>query len=75
MSHTLTIEQASSQLVGLVRALGPDDEIILTDNNRAVARILPSTPRASRVAGSCKDLLTIISEDDDHLDDFKDYMP
>ena len=75
MSHTLTIEQASTQLVGLVRALGPDDEIILTDNNRAVARILPSVQLQKRVPGAWKDMLTIISEDEDHLEDFKDYMP
>ena len=75
MSHTLSIEQASGQLASLVRALGPNDEIILTDQDKPVARIVPSAPQRKRVAGAWKGLLTIVSEDDEHLDDFKEYMP
>ena len=75
MSHTLTIEQASARLGDVVRALGPGDEIVLTENDKPVARILPSAPRPKRVAGACVGMLTIVSDDDDHLEDFKDYMP
>ena len=45
MSHTLTLEQASAQLPALVRSLSPGDEIVLTDNEKPVARILPSEQR------------------------------
>ena len=76
MSNTISIEQASLQLAGLVRGLGPDDEIILTDNDKPIARIvLDSAPR-DRVAGTCKGMLEIIDDDDDEviLDHFKEYV-
>ena len=74
MSHTIPIDQAPDQIVGLARALGPGDEIILTENDKPIARILPSPTPSKRVAGTCKGMLTIVKEDDEHLEDFKDYM-
>jgi antitoxin (DNA-binding transcriptional repressor) of toxin-antitoxin stability system len=75
MSLTISIEQASAQLGGLVRALGPNDEIVLTDNDKPIARIVPSDIHPRRVPGVWKGMLTVVSEDDEHLDDFRDYMP
>ena len=75
MSHTISIEEAATQLSGLVRALGPDDEIVLTENDKPIARIVPNSGSPKRVAGAWKGLLTIVHEDDEHLDDFKEYMP
>ena len=76
MSHTIPLEQASADLTGLVRGLGPGDEIILTDNDRQVARIVgpAEAPPRRRVPGAWKGMLTILSDDDEHLADFKDYM-
>jgi antitoxin (DNA-binding transcriptional repressor) of toxin-antitoxin stability system len=75
MSLTISIEQASAQLSGLVRALGPSDEIVLTDNDKPVARIVPSDVHRKRVPGAWKGMLTVVKEDDSHLDDFREYMP
>jgi antitoxin (DNA-binding transcriptional repressor) of toxin-antitoxin stability system len=75
MSHTIPLDQASAQLSGLVRALGPDDEIVLTDNDKPIARIVPSSARPKRVAGAWKGMLAVVKEDDEHLEDFKEYMP
>ena len=75
MSLTISIEQASAQLEGLVRALGPHDEIVLTDNDKPVARIVPSGSCKKRAPGAWKGMLTVVSEDDSHLEDFRDYMP
>ncbi len=75
MSLTISIEQASAQLGGLVRALGPNDEIVLTDNDKPVARIVPSDTHPRRVPGVWKGMLTVVSEDDEHLEDFREYMP
>jgi antitoxin (DNA-binding transcriptional repressor) of toxin-antitoxin stability system len=79
MSYTIPIEQESAELRGLVRGLKPGDEIVLTDNEKPVARIIldvatGASPR-KRVAGASKGLLTIVQEDDEHLEDFKEYMP
>ncbi|MDZ4658180.1 MAG: hypothetical protein SH868_11440 [Bythopirellula sp.] len=77
MSLTISIEQASAQLGGLVRALGPNDEIVLTDNDKPVARIVSDrVPNNSRKAGNCIGMLEIVDDSDDEiLDLFKDYMP
>jgi antitoxin (DNA-binding transcriptional repressor) of toxin-antitoxin stability system len=72
----MSVQQASQQLAELLRNLGPGDEIVLTQDNKPVARIVSDTPRpAARQPGNCKGMLTINSEDDQHLDGFKDYMP
>ena len=77
MSHTISIDQAASRLDELVSALSPGDEIVLTKHDAPVARIVPhqQPARSPRVPGSAKGVLTIVSEDDEHLKDFKDYMP
>ncbi|MBC7783384.1 MAG: DUF2281 domain-containing protein [Burkholderiales bacterium] len=76
MSETISIEQASTRLAELIHSLGPTDEIVLTENEKPVARILPSDPSSKpRVPGLLKDKLIIVSDDDEHLEDFKDYMP
>jgi antitoxin (DNA-binding transcriptional repressor) of toxin-antitoxin stability system len=75
MSHTVTIEQAAQQLAQLVGSLAPGDEIVLTQNDRPIAKIVPERPRRRRHAGMCKGMLIIKSDDDEHLKDFADYMP
>ena len=77
MLHTIPIEQTSEELVALVRALHPGDQIVLTDGEQRVARIMPEPEtRKDRQAGLCKGMLDIISDDpDDILEHFKDYVP
>jgi antitoxin (DNA-binding transcriptional repressor) of toxin-antitoxin stability system len=76
MSNTVSIEQASSQLARLVRGLGPDDEIILTDNDKPIARIVSDSAPRKRIAGTCKGMIEIIDDGDDViLDHFKEYLP
>ncbi len=76
MSNSLSIEEASSQLARLIRGLGPDDEIILTDNDKRVARIVRDSESRKRTAGTCKGMLEILDDGDDViLDQFKEYLP
>jgi len=77
MSETLTIEQAAQRLPELLKSLGPKDEIILKKDDQEVAHIVigEPEPKKRRVPGALKGILTIISDDDEHLADFKDYMP
>jgi antitoxin (DNA-binding transcriptional repressor) of toxin-antitoxin stability system len=75
MSHTVSVQQAGKQLVELVRALGPGDEIVLTQDNRPVAKIIPNQESRLRHPGNCKGMLSIGQEDKEHLVDFKEYMP
>ena len=76
MSHTVSVEEAASKLSQLVSLLKPGDEIVLTEDNQPVARIVPSdAPRPQRRPGTCRGMLTIKSEDEEHLKDFAEYMP
>jgi antitoxin (DNA-binding transcriptional repressor) of toxin-antitoxin stability system len=79
MTQTLPIKEAASRLEELVSRLLPGDEIRLTAQDRSVARIIaepaPKSGPPYRRGGACKGMLTVISEDEDHLAEFKGYMP
>jgi antitoxin (DNA-binding transcriptional repressor) of toxin-antitoxin stability system len=76
MSHNMSIAEAASRLAEVLASLGPDDEVVLTDGDRRVARIVPErvTPQP-RVPGTCKGMLIINAEDEEHLNDFREYQP
>ena len=74
--QTLSVEQAEGHLTEIIDKLSPGEEIVLTRNDRAVAKLIGTpheTPRP--LPGRGKGMLTVISEDDDHLKDFAEYMP
>ncbi len=74
----ISIDQAQRKLAELIDQLLPGEEIVICDNERPVAKLikLPNPARTRRrTPGLCKGMITIISDDDDHLEDFKDYMP
>jgi antitoxin (DNA-binding transcriptional repressor) of toxin-antitoxin stability system len=75
MSHTVSIQQAAAQLAELLRSLKPGDEIVVTQDDQPVAKIVPSPRPGPRRPGSCRGMLVIHEEDHEHLVDFKDYMP
>ena len=77
MMTTVTIEQAQANLAGLIADLKPGEEVLITQQGRAVARLLaePTDQRAPRRPGSAIGQLTIVEDDDAHLHDFKEYMP
>jgi antitoxin (DNA-binding transcriptional repressor) of toxin-antitoxin stability system len=74
---TITIEDAQAKLPELVGGLAKGEELVITQGGRIVARIVGerSERREPRVAGLAKGMLTIVSDDDEHLEDFAEYMP
>ncbi len=76
MSATITVEEAQTKLPELIGNLAPGEEIILTEDQRPVARLIGERPpeRKPRVPGNCKGLITLLVEDDEHLKDFEEYM-
>lgn len=44
---TVTIEEAKASLVDLIHQLQPDEEVVITENNQPVARLIPLTVRFS----------------------------
>ncbi len=74
MSASIGIDEAQAKLKDIIAGLGPDDEVIITDQNGPVARIVPTTKPKPQF-GSCQGMLTIVDDDDEHLVDFKNYLP
>jgi antitoxin (DNA-binding transcriptional repressor) of toxin-antitoxin stability system len=77
MSATMTVEEAQNRLLELVGKLAPGEEIIITQDQQPVARLVGQRPpgRRPRVPGNCKGLITLLVEDEEHLKDFEEYMP
>ncbi len=74
---TLTLEDAQTRLTDVVRQLADGEEVMITEGNHVVARIVgESKPAWKRPEpGLAKDMFTILVEDDEHLKDFAEYMP
>lgn len=76
MLENISVEEAQSHLPEIIDGLKPGAEIIITRNNQPVATLhLPATATPQPRFGNCRGALTILAEDDEHLQDFKDYMP
>ena len=72
----VTVVEASSRLVELVDQLRPGEEIELTRDSRTVARLVKcEVQERARQFGLGKGKLTIIADDDEHLEHFRDYLP
>ncbi len=74
---TISIEDAQAKLLELIGGLSKGEELVITQGDRVVARIVGEQPevRQPRMPGFAKGMLTIVSDDDDHLKDFAEYMP
>ena len=74
---TVTVEEAQATLPELIARLSPGQEIQITDRGNPVARLVAEAPapRKRRQPGSAVGKLIVLSEDDEHLRDFQEYMP
>ncbi len=72
----VTLDEAQARLAELIRGQSIGQEVVITVAGQPVARLLAenSVPRPARKAGSAKGLLTIVSDDDEHLKDFEEYI-
>ena len=76
MTRMMPIEQVEGHLAEILENLPPGDEVVITRDDRLLARLVgESGERPRPLPGRGKGMLTIISEDDDHLKDFAGYMP
>jgi antitoxin (DNA-binding transcriptional repressor) of toxin-antitoxin stability system len=73
----MSIEEAQETLLELIDRLAPGEEVIITRNQQPVARLVGQQRpvRKPRQPGSARGKLIILTEDDAHLEDFKEYMP
>lgn len=72
----VTLEAAQANLVELIARLLPGETVLITRNEQPVARLVieEPPPRHPRKAGSAKGRLFIL-QDDEHPEDFKEYLP
>jgi prevent-host-death family protein len=77
MFRTISMEEAQATLPDLIRTLGPGEEVVITQNGQPVAKLIrqPQAARKRLQPGSAKGMLIINVEDDEHLQDFAEYMP
>ena len=74
--QTASIQEAQTHLASLIAGLQPGEEIVITEQDRPVARLVTERhdkPR-DRKPGSAIGKLVIIDDDDEHLEDFREYM-
>ena len=76
MSATITVEEAQAHLKELIGKLAPGEELVITEGQRPVAKIVGQAvpARKPRRPGSAKGKLIILEEDDEHLKDFEESM-
>lgn len=75
---TISINEAESRLSELIRQLKPGEEVLITENNQPVARLLPTAGHPQnqpRQPGTLRGTVTYMAADfDAPLDEFKEYM-
>jgi antitoxin (DNA-binding transcriptional repressor) of toxin-antitoxin stability system len=77
MTTSITLEDAAANLEQLILGLASGDEVIITKNERIVARLVAekSTKRTRPAPGFGKDSILYIAPDfDAPLEEFKEYM-
>lgn len=78
MPAMLTVEEAQSRLKELIDNLAPGEEIVITENQRRVAKLVgerharPMRPGPGLGKGS---ILYMAPDFDEPLDEFNKYMP
>ncbi len=75
MTAMVTLEEARANLPELIAQLAPGEEVIITDNQQPVARLLPVKSQPQRKLGTMRGSVQYIAPDfDKPIDDFKDYL-
>jgi prevent-host-death family protein len=77
MLPSISLEEAQAKLSEIIGKLGPGEEVVITKDDRPVAKLVSQqkAARRSRQPGSAKGMMVINVEDEEHLEDFKAYMP
>jgi len=71
--NAVSVEQAQAKLGEIIDNLKPGEEVEITKENQPVAKLVGQ--KRMRQFGLGKGKLTIVQEDDEHLEDFREFMP
>jgi antitoxin (DNA-binding transcriptional repressor) of toxin-antitoxin stability system len=69
----LSLVEAQARLPQLIHNLGPGEEIVITENDKPLAKVTAvAGGRPEPIPGRAKGMLTVVAEDDEHLEYFKE---
>ena len=79
MAATITVEEAQANLKELLHRMAPGEEVVITENQQPIARLVSQfakAPQSSRPGpGLCQGMLTYMAADfDAPLEDMREYM-
>ena len=75
----ITIQQAQSNLVDVIHQLTPGEEVLITENERTVAKLVatasvaPAPAQKPRQFGTLRGTVLSMERFDDPLEDFAEY--
>ena len=73
---TITLEEAQANLPELIDHLVAGDELVITRDQQPVAKLIaPDIEQPRPVFGRGRGKVVVVSEDEEHLKDFAEYMP
>jgi len=72
---TITIEEARANLDDLIHRLTPGEEVVITENDRPVAKLVATAPAPRKVPklGTMKGTVLSMEHFDDPLEEFEEY--
>jgi len=73
---TITIEEAHAHLDELIHRLMPGEEVVITENDQPVAKLVAALPPLRKIPklGTQPGSVLSMEHFDDPLDDFKEYL-
>ncbi len=78
MALTMSVEEAQARLRELIHQLGPGEEVLITEDQRPIAKLVSQLAKATPprpAPGLCKgEIVSIAPDFDAPLEDFKEYM-
>jgi antitoxin (DNA-binding transcriptional repressor) of toxin-antitoxin stability system len=75
MAAMIPVEEAQATLQELIDKLAPGEEVILTENQQPVAKLIGARPLRERKLGTLRGTVLYVAPDfDAPLEDFKEYM-
>jgi len=73
--YQIELEKAKAQIESLLQAALDGEEIVITQNEQPVVRLVPvSNAKLRRRSGSARGLITMSDDFDEPLEDFAEYM-
>jgi len=73
--YQIELDKARKQLESIVQTALDGEEVVITQNDEAVLKLVPVVQsKARRKAGSAKGLVSMAEDFDEPLEDFKEYM-